>query len=179
MGKPSRKQYESTYETKNVNIKNQEKMNIVILRGNVGEQPKITNFENGGKAAQFSMATTERGFKTRDGRDIPDKTTWHNIVVKKTGLAGICEQYVKKGTPLLIVGKVQTRDYTDNSGQKRYVTEIYVEEMELLGRRDGDGSQQGQGQAPTQQPQYAAPAPSALAASDPNSLEPQNEDLPF
>lgn len=155
-------------------------MNIVILRGNVGEQPKITNFENGGKAAQFSMATTERGFKTRDGRDVPDKTTWHNIVVKKTGLAGICEQYVKKGAPLLIVGKVQTRDYTDNSGQKRYVTEIYVEEMELLGRRDGDGSQQGQGQAPTQQPQYATPTPApAPVASGPNSLDPQDEDLPF
>lgn len=182
MGKPSRKQYEPTYETKNVNIKNQEKMNIVILRGNVGEQPKITNFENGGKVAQFSMATTERGFKTRDGRDVPDKTTWHNIVVKKTGLAGICEQYVKKGAPLLIVGKVQTRDYTDNSGQKRYVTEIYVEEMELLGgRQDSQNQGQNQGgyggyQAPIQQ--YAAPAP-APVVSNPNSLDPQEGDLPF
>lgn len=172
-------------------------MNIVILRGNVGEQPKITNFETGGKVAQFSMATTERGFKTRDGRDVPDKTTWHNIVVKKTGLAGICEQYVKKGAPLLIVGKVQTRDYTDNSGQKRYVTEIYVEEMELLGRRDGDGSQLGQGQAQggyaapayqapaqpayqaPQQPVYQAPSSAAPTAADPNSLEPQDADLPF
>lgn len=153
-------------------------MNIVILRGNVGEQPKITNFENGGKAAQFSMATTERGFKTRDGRDVPDKTSWHNIVVKKTGLAGICEQYVKKGAPLLIVGKVQTRDYTDNSGQKRYVTEIYVEEMELLGGRQDSLNQGGYGgyQAPMQQSQYATPAP---VVSDPNSLEPQSDDLPF
>lgn len=108
-------------------------MNKVFLKGNVGQDPKITTFDNGGKVAQFTLATTERGFKTKDGKDIPDETTWHNIVVKRTGLAGVCEQFVKKGTPLLIVGKIQTRQYQDNSGQTRYVTEIIVEEMELLG----------------------------------------------
>lgn len=108
-------------------------MNKIFLKGNVGQDPKITNFDNGGKTAQFSLCTTERGFTTRDGRQIPDETQWHNIVVKRTGLAGICEQYVKKGTPLLIVGKIQTRSYEDNAGQTRYVTEIVVEEMELLG----------------------------------------------
>lgn len=108
-------------------------MNKCFLRGNVGQDPKITDFENGGKVAQFSLATTERGFKTQDGKEIPDKTTWHNIVVKRTGLAGICEQYVKKGTPLLVVGKIENREYQDNNGQTRYVTEINVEEMELLG----------------------------------------------
>lgn len=123
-------------------------MNKVILKGNCGRDPEITNFENGGKVAQFSLATTERGYKTRDGRDIPDHTDWHNIVVKKSGLAGVCEQYVRKGTPLLIVGKIQTREYTDNSGNKRYVTEINVEELELL----GGNKQQG---APAPAPEYA------------------------
>lgn len=108
-------------------------MNKVFLKGNAGQDPKITNFDNGGKVAQFSLATTERGYETRDGKKIPDETTWHNIVVKRTGLAGVCEQFVKKGTPLLIVGKIQTRQYQDNAGQTRYVTEIIVEEMELLG----------------------------------------------
>ncbi len=108
-------------------------MNKVILRGNVGQGPQITNFENGGKVAQFSLATTERGYKTQDGREIPDVTDWHNIVVKRSGLAGICEQYVKKGSPLLIIGKVRTREYQDNAGQTRYITEIIVEELELLG----------------------------------------------
>lgn len=108
-------------------------MNKVILRGNVGQDPKITTFDNGGKVAQFSLATTERGYKKEDGTEVPDVTDWHNIVVKRSGLAGICEQYVKKGTPLLIVGKLRTRDYDDNAGQKRYVTEVIVEEMELLG----------------------------------------------
>ena len=121
-------------------------MNKCILKGNVGQDPRITNFDNGGKVAQFTLATTERGFKTRDGREIPDVTDWHNIVVKQTGLAGVCEQFVKKGTPLLIVGKIQTRQYQDNAGQTRYVTEIIVDEMELLGKKPE--------QAPPPAPEY-------------------------
>ena len=121
-------------------------MNKVFLKGNVGQDPRITNFENGGKVAQFTLATTERGFKTRDGKEIPDVTDWHNIVVKQTGLAGVCEQYVKKGTPLLIVGKIRTRDYRDESGNTRYITEIIVEEMELLGKKPE--------QAPPPAPEY-------------------------
>lgn len=123
-------------------------MNKCFLKGNCGKDPEITNFENGGKVAQFTLATTERGYKTSDGRDIPDKTTWHNIVVRRTGLAGVCEQYVRKGTPLLIQGKIETRDYTDNSGVKRYVTEIIVEEMELLG-----GKKEGGAPAPEPEPE--------------------------
>ena len=108
-------------------------MNKCILKGNVGQDPRITTFQDGGKVAQFTLATTERGFETRDGRKIEPQTTWHNIVVKHTGLAGVCEQFVKKGTPLLIVGKIQTRSYQDNARQTRYITEIIADEMELLG----------------------------------------------
>lgn len=122
-------------------------MNKCFLKGNVGQDPKITNFDNGGKVAQFTLATTERARKTSDGRDIPEETTWHNIVVRRTGLAGVCEQFVKKGTPLLIVGRISNRSYTDNSGQTRYVTEIIVEEMELLGGQKHDA-------APAPEPEY-------------------------
>lgn len=122
-------------------------MNKVFLKGNVGQDPKITTFQDGGKVAQFTLATTERGFETRDGRKIEPQTTWHNIVVKRTGFAGVCEQFVKKGTPLLIVGKIQTRSYEDNAGQTRYVTEIVVEEMELLGGKKPE-------QAPAPAPDY-------------------------
>lgn len=122
-------------------------MNKVFLKGNVGQDPRITTFQDGGKVAQFTLATTERGFTTRDGKQIPDVTDWHNIVVKRTGLAGVCERYVKKGTPLLIVGKIQTRSYEDNAGQTRYVTEIIVEEMELLGGKKPE-------QAPAPSPEY-------------------------
>ena len=119
-------------------------MNKVILKGNVGQDPKITTFQDGGKVAQFSLATTEKGFKTKDGKDVPEKTTWHNIVVKRSGLAGICEQYVKKGSPLLIEGKIDNRQYEDNEGVTRWISEIVVEEMELL---------------PTGQKREQAPAP--------------------
>lgn len=136
-------------------------MNKCILKGNVGQDPRITTFKDGGKVAQFTLATTERGFKPKDGRDIPEQTEWHNIVVKRTGLAGVCEQYVKKGTPLLIVGKIQTRSYQDNAGQTRYVTEIIVEEMELLG-----------GQKREQAP---APTPDYTPAGD---YEPMSDDMP-
>ena len=122
-------------------------MNKVFLKGNVGQDPRITDFENGGKVAQFTLATTERGFTTRDGKQVPDETQWHNIVVKRTGLATVCEQYVKKGTPLLVVGKIQTRQYQDNAGQTRYVTEIVVEEMELLGAKKPES-------APAPEPDY-------------------------
>lgn len=135
-------------------------MNKVILRGNVGQDPKITNFDGGGKVAQFTLATTERGFTTRDGKQIPDVTDWHNIVVRQTGLAGVCEQFVKKGTPLLIVGKVRPREWTDQSGAKHFITEIVVDEMELLG-----------GQKREQAP---APAP----AYTPGNYTPAVEDMP-
>ena len=137
-------------------------MNKVFLKGNVGQDPRITDFENGGKVAQFTLATTERGFTTRDGRQIPDVTDWHNIVVKQTGLAGVCQQYVKKGTPLLIVGKIRTRDYQDNAGQTRYVTEIIVDEMELLG-----------GKKPEQAP---APTPDYTPGGYSGGYQPMNDD---
>lgn len=123
-------------------------MNKVILKGNVGQDPKITNFENGGRVAQFTLATTERGYTTKDGREIPDSTDWHNIVVRQTGLVGVCEEYVKKGAALLLCGKIHTRSYLDNSGQTRYVTEIFVDELELLGGKKPE-------QAPAPTPDYA------------------------
>lgn len=147
-------------------------MNKVILKGNVGQDPKITTFKDGGKVAQFTLATTERGFTTKDGKEVEEQTDWHNIVVRRTGLAGVCEQYVKKGTPLLIMGKIQTRNYTDNEGFTRYVTEIIVEEMELLG-----GQKREQAPAPmpepSRQPQY-----NPLTVAQQGAYVPQSDDLP-
>lgn len=145
-------------------------MNKVFLKGNVGQDPKITDFPEGGKVAQFTLATTEKGFETRDGRKIEDKTDWHNIVVKKTGLAGVCQQYVKKGTPLLIVGKIQTRSYEDNAGQTRYVTEIVVDEMELLGGKKPET-------APAPQPEYTPTRQSETSGTQ--VAEQHESDLPW
>lgn len=135
-------------------------MNKVILRGNVGQDPTITNFDNGGKVAQFTLATTERGYKTKDGREIPDVTDWHNIVVRQTGLAGVVEQYVKKGTPLLVSGKIRTREWTDQAGGRHFITEIIVDELELLGGQKRE-------QAPAPAPEYT-----------PGNYTPAVEDMP-
>lgn len=107
-------------------------MNKIFLRGNVGQDPRITTYDDGGKVAQFTLATTERGYNTKDGRNVPDVTDWHNIVVKRSALAGVVEEFVKKGSPLLIVGKSRTREYNDSEGRTKYITEVIVEEMELL-----------------------------------------------
>lgn len=131
-------------------------MNIVILQGNVGEDPRIKDFENGGKVAQFSLATTERGFKTQDGRDIPDKTTWHNIVVKKSGLAGVCQQFVKKGSPLLVKGSIESRQYDDANGVTRTIVEIIVDDLTLLQKREREQAPAPAPQ-PSRAPQYQQP----------------------
>ena len=116
-------------------------MNKVFLCGFVGADPQVKTFDNGGKIATFTLATTERGFTTKDGKSIPDVTDWHKIVVRGNGLVGICEKYVKKGKPLLIEGKIHTRSYEDKNGVKKEITEIFVEELELLGGKKNDASQ--------------------------------------
>lgn len=110
-------------------------MNKVELIGRVGQDPRITRFDNGGLTAQFSLATNERGYTTRDGKEIPEITDWHEIVVKQSGLAGVCEKHVKRGSQIGVVGKLRTRSYQDNAGQTRYITEVIVEDMELLGSK--------------------------------------------
>lgn len=109
-------------------------VNKIFLLGNVGNNPEIKTFENDGKVANFSLATTEKGFKKKDGTEIPDRTEWHNIVVSG-GLVKVVEGWVKKGTKLHIEGKIRHRSYDDKDGIKRYFTGIYVDNLELCGGR--------------------------------------------
>ena len=125
-------------------------VNKVILMGNVGKDPEYENFDNGGSGAQFTLATTDRAFKTANGTEVPERTEWHNIVLQN-GLAKIAKEYVKKGNKLYIEGKIRTRSYEDNNGVKRYVTEVYGYNMEMLSpKKDGQTTQQGG--APTPPP---------------------------
>lgn len=110
-------------------------INKAIIVGRVGQDPKITEFKNGNKCAQFSVATTERGFTTRDGREIPDKTEWHNIVCYGN-LATVIQNYVRKGSSLYVEGKIRYREFTDQQNQKRYITEINADEVQLLDKRE-------------------------------------------
>ena len=125
-------------------------VNKVTLLGHTGKAPDFKEFDNGGCVATFSLATTKRGFTTKDGRQIPERTEWHNIVLQN-GLAKVANQYVKKGDKLYIEGKIRTRSYEDNNGVKRYITEVYGFNMEMLSpKKDGQTTQQGG--APTPPP---------------------------
>lgn len=124
-------------------------MQKLIITGNLGKDPEIKSFENGGKVANFTVGVTERGYTTKDGKTVPDHTEWFNCVVKQNGLAGVVEQYVKKGNKVLIEGKIRTREY-EKEGQKKYAQEVIVESMELLTPK-GDGSN-NQSSQPVEQP---------------------------
>ncbi len=110
-------------------------VNKVILLGNVGKEPDIKTMDNGNKVANFSLATSERGYTLANGTQVPDRTEWHNLIAWK-GLAEIIEKYVHKGDKLYVEGKIRTRSYDDSKGAKRYVTEIYVDQLELLSPKD-------------------------------------------
>jgi single-strand DNA-binding protein len=122
-------------------------MHRIYVTGNVGKDPVIKAFENGGKVANFSVADTEKGYKTKDGKEIPPHTEWFNCVVRQNGLCGVVEQYVKKGTFVEVLGKIRTREY-EKDGQKLSVKELIVEEFNMPPKGDG-------GNKPTQ----AEPAP--------------------
>ena len=113
-------------------------MQKVILIGNLGKDPEVKTFDNGGKVANFSVGVTERGYKTKDGKEIPDHTEWFNCVARN-GFAGVVEQYVKKGNKVYVAGKLRTREYNKQDGNKGYMTELNVEELELLTPK-GDSS---------------------------------------
>ena len=106
-------------------------MNKVMLIGNVGKDPDVRYYEADQAVAQVSLATTEKGYTLPNGTQIPDRTEWHNLVFYRS-LAKIVEKYVHKGDKLYVEGKIRYRFYDDKQGKRRFVTEIYVDNMELL-----------------------------------------------
>ncbi len=111
-------------------------VNKVILVGNVGKDPEMKYFDNDVAKANFSLATSERGYTTSGGTQVPERTEWHNIVCWR-GLAQIAEKFVKKGTLLYVEGKIRSRSYDDQNGVKRYITEVVADNIELLSRKSG------------------------------------------
>lgn len=112
-------------------------VNRVILLGNVGQDPRVKYFDTGTAVATFPLATTDRGYTLANGTQIPERTEWHNIVASSR-LAEIVDKYVHKGDKLYLEGKIRTRSYTDQSGATRYVTEIFVDNMDMLTPKGGN-----------------------------------------
>ena len=134
-------------------------VNKVILIGNVGKDPDVRYLDNHVCVANLTLATTERGYTAQNGTQVPDRTEWHNLVFWR-GLAETVEKYVHKGDKLYIEGSIRNRSYDDQNGVKRYVTEIFVDTMEMLSSR--------------QAKQDAQPAPASAPVP-----ESGNPDIPF
>lgn len=115
-------------------------LNKVMLIGNLGKDPEVRAIPSGVKVANFPIATSE-SYTNKDGQRV-EKTEWHNIVLWR-GLAEVAEKYLKKGNPVFIEGKLQTRSWEDQNGQKRYMTEIVADNMTMLGGRRGEGGDFG------------------------------------
>ena len=108
-------------------------VNKVILVGNVGKDPEVRYLDKNVAVANFTLATTERGYTMQNGTQVPDRTEWHNIVAWRAS-AEYAEKYIRKGSQLYVEGKIQTRSW-EKDGIKRYTTEIYVENFQLLGKK--------------------------------------------
>lgn len=132
-------------------------VNKVILIGNVGRDPEVRYLDSGVAVATLTLATTERGYTLQNGTQVPERTEWHNIVLWR-GLAEVAEKYVHKGDKLYIEGKIRTRSYDDQNGVKRYVVEIFADNMEMLSARQSGAPQTG---VPFQQAQPSQPQQTA------------------
>ncbi|WP_135504820.1 single-stranded DNA-binding protein [Roseovarius aestuariivivens] len=117
-------------------------VNKVILIGNLGRDPEVRTFQNGGKVCNLRIATSEN-WKDRNTGERREKTEWHSVAIFNENLARLAEQYLRKGSKVYIEGKLETRKWQDQSGQDRYSTEVvlrpYAGELTFLDSRDGGG----------------------------------------
>lgn len=148
-------------------------VNKVILIGNAGRDPEVRYLDNHVCMATLSLATTERGFVAQNGTQVPDRTEWHNLVFWR-GLAETVEKYVHKGDKLFIEGSLRNRSYDDQNGVKRYVTEIFVDNLEMLTPRNQPRQESAQGTQPQSVQPAAQPQPEPVVQP-----EAGNPKIPF
>ena len=137
-------------------------VNKVVLIGNAGQDPEVKHLDSGVSVANFTLATNET-YKDKAGEKVT-QTEWHRIVLWR-GLAEVAEKYVKKGELLYIEGRLRTRSWDDKEGNKRYTTEIFADNMKMLGKKSDQG---------------AGPATESTATGEEDGVEiSENDDLPF
>lgn len=149
-------------------------VNKVILLGNVGRDPEVRYLDTGVAVATFPLATSDRAYTLANGTQVPERTEWHNLVLWR-GLAETAEKYVHKGDKLYVEGKIRTRSYDDQTGAKRYVTEIFVDNMEMLSPRNAASGTAVQAGMPGQ---AGIPVQSTQSQVAPAQNNP-TDDLPF
>lgn len=121
-------------------------VNKVILVGNLGADPEIRTFSNGGRVANLRIATSE-SWKDRTSGERKEKTDWHTVAIFADGLVGVVEKYLRKGSKVYVEGKLQTRKWQDQSGNDRYSTEVVIQNyggtLEMLDKPQGGGGSSG------------------------------------
>lgn len=162
-------------------------VNKVILVGNLGRDPEIRYLPSGDAVANITIATSSK-YKGKDGNMV-EETEWHRVTFFGK-LAEIAGQYLKKGRPVYVEGRIKTRKYTDKDGVEKFATDIIANEMQMLGGREGmgepSGADEGGGggysrQAPASRPPASAPAQrQAPAQAKPSSgFDDMDDDIPF
>lgn len=148
-------------------------VNKVILIGNLGKDPEVFTFANGNKKVRLVMATSET-YKNKNGDRI-EQTEWHSVVLYR-GLAEVAEKYLKKGNSVYVEGKLRTRMWEDDKGEKRYVTEIEAQNLTMLG--GGNGGRKSE--APTvEKGEPVLPSVPAALDKEEAFYDPSEDALPF
>ena len=151
-------------------------VNKVILVGNLGADPEVRTLQNGGKVAQFSVATSER-WRDKNSGEQRERTEWHRVVIFSEGLVKIAESYLRKGAKVYIEGQLQTRIWQDQYGQDRYSTEIVLQGFNsTLTMLDGRGEGNGGGHQGGGRPVENRSRPQSAPAFEPGGMD---DDIPF
>jgi single-strand DNA-binding protein len=162
-------------------------VNKVIIVGNLGRDPEVRTFQNGGKVVNLRIATSET-WKDRTSGERKERTEWHSVAIFNENLARVAEQYLKKGSKVYIEGQLETRKWQDQSGQDRYTTEVvlrqYRGELTLLDGRDGGSAGGGgYGSDPTGGgyggDDFGAPASSRSGGGGSDRGGSLDDDIPF
>ena len=155
-------------------------VNKVILIGNLGKDPEIRTFQNGGKVCNFSIATSEN-WKDRNTGERQERTQWHNIAIFSEPISNVAEQYLKKGSKVYIEGQLETRKWQDQSGNDRYSTEVVIRpyggSLTMLdSRSDGYGLSSDQESV---QNQMSKPSSMQTEPNDSEGIGDLDDEIPF
>ncbi len=156
-------------------------VNKVILIGNLGTDPEVRNFQNGGKVCNLSIATSEN-WKDKNTGERRDKTEWHRVAIFSEPLVRVAEQYLRKGSKVYIEGQLETRKWQDQSGSDRYATEVvlrpYRSELTMLDARS-EGTTQNIGYSSEIDNGYRNENSGASAQSAPSLSQDLDDEIPF
>ena len=150
-------------------------INKVILVGNLGQDPRVSNTQSGANVVNFNLATSE-SWRDKATGERKDRTEWHRVVIFNSGLADTAERYLRKGSKVYLEGALQTREWEDQNGQKRYTTEVVLQNFNSsLVMLDGrsDGAPQGSGDI------YDSSSASAGWDATPSTSDVADDDIPF